>query len=140
MASRTRRLYEGHARNELTLRTRDILRFGALMPWPPIEWWAGALDWIYCPAEFFVPTRRAKVAITSHDVLQTLQFEPVRKREQLSRVFHSADLILSVSHFNTDRLRDAFPACGDRVVYVPDGADELFFETASVHERSRVPR
>ena len=138
MASRTATTLEGHARHELPLRTRDILRWWRVMPWPPIEWWAGALDWIYCPAEFFVPTRRARLAITSHDVLQTLQFEPVRKREQLGRVFHSADLILSVSHFNTDRLRDAFPACGDRVVYVPNGADELFFETAAVHERSRV--
>jgi glycosyltransferase involved in cell wall biosynthesis len=132
------RSLEGQTRHELKLRTRDILRYWRALPWPPVEWWAGALDWIYCPAEFFVPRQRARLAVTSHDVRQTLQFEPIRKREQLGRVFNSADLILSVSHFNTACLRDAFPACGNRVVYVPNGADEIFFETASVHERSRV--
>ena len=77
------------------------LRWWRLQPWPPIEWWTGPLDWIYCPAEFFVPTRGARRAVTSHDVLQALQFEPPRKRDRLGRVFEAADLILSVSHFNT---------------------------------------
>ena len=50
---------EGQSRRELPLRTRDILRWWRLKPWPPIEWWTGPLDWVYCPAEFFAPTRRA---------------------------------------------------------------------------------
>ena len=32
---------------ELPLRTRDILRWWRCKPWPPIEWWAGPLDWVY---------------------------------------------------------------------------------------------
>ena len=126
------------ARRELPLRTRDILRWWRLKPWPPIEWWTGAIDWIYCPAEFFVPSRNAHLAVTSHDVWQTLQFEPARKRALLGRVFERADLILSVSKFNTDRLLEAFPACRDRVAYVPNGADDLFFEPATEHERAGV--
>ena len=129
---------QDQSQRELPLRTRDILRWWRLTPWPPIEWWAGPLDWIYCPAEFFVPSRSARRAITSHDVLQTLQFEPPRKRDRLARVFEAADLILSVSHFNTHRLLEAFPSCHDRVAYVPNGADDLFFETAADHERARV--
>jgi glycosyltransferase involved in cell wall biosynthesis len=129
---------KGEARRELPLRTRDILRWWRLKPWPPIEWWTGEIDWIYCPAEFFVPTRNARRAVTSHDVWQTLQFELPRKRELLGRVFERANLILSVSHFNTDRLLEAFPACRDRVAYVPNGADDLFFEPATEHERARV--
>ena len=129
---------KSQARRELPLRTRDILRWWRVQPWPPIEWWAGPLDWIYCPAEFFVATARARRAVTSHDVLQTLQFEPPRKRDRLGRIFEAADLILSVSHFNTDRLLEAFPSCQDRVAYVPNGADELFFETAADHERARA--
>jgi glycosyltransferase involved in cell wall biosynthesis len=129
---------EGKARRELPIRTRDILRWWRLRPWPPIEWWTGAIDWIYCPAEFFVPTRNARQAVTSHDVWQTLQFEPPRKRKILGRVFERADLILSVSHFNNDRLLEAFPACSGRVAYVPNGADDLFFEAATEQERSRV--
>jgi glycosyltransferase involved in cell wall biosynthesis len=132
------RSIEGKTRRELPLRTRDILRWWRLKPWPPIEWWTAAIDWIYCPAEFFVPTRIAHLAVTSHDVWQTLQFEPPRKRELLGRIFDQADLILSVSHFNTDRLLEAFPACRDRVAYVPNGADDLFFEPATEHERAGV--
>jgi len=125
-------------RIELPLRTRDMLRWWRLEPWPPIEWWTGALDWVYCPAEFFVATRRARRAVTSHDVWQTLQFEPPRKRDVLGRVFERAHLILSVSHFNTQRLVAAFPTCRDRVAYVPNGADDLFFEPATDRERAEV--
>jgi alpha-1,3-rhamnosyl/mannosyltransferase len=129
---------EGRDRRELPLRTRDMLRWWRFKPWPPIEWWTGAVDWVYCPAEFFVPTRAAHRAVTSHDVLQTLQFEPPRKREILRRVFEQADLVLSVSHFNTQRLTEAFPGCRARVAYVPNGADDLFFEPAADDECARV--
>jgi len=123
-------------RRELPLRTRDVLRWWRLKPWPPIEWWTGAIDWVYCPAEFLVATRGAQRAVTSHDVLQTLQFETARKRELLGRVFQQANLILSVSQFNTDRLLEAYPACKGRVAYVPNAADDLFFEPATKRERT----
>jgi glycosyltransferase involved in cell wall biosynthesis len=129
---------EGPARRELPLRTRDILRWWRLKPWPPIEWWSGPLDWVYCPAEFFVPTRNARRAVTSHDVLQALQFDPPRKRQLLRRIFDTADLILSVSHFNTEQLLDAYPTCRGRVAYVPNAAEDYFFEPAADHERAQV--
>ncbi len=129
---------ENQVRRELPVRTRDILRWWRLKTWPPIEWWTGPVDWVYCPAEYFVATRSARLAVTSHDVLQTLQFEPPRRRELLGRVFARADRILSVSHYNTERLLEAFPIPADRVTYVPNGAEDLFFERAPEHERSRV--
>jgi glycosyltransferase involved in cell wall biosynthesis len=125
-------------RRELPLRTRDILRWWRLQPWPPIEWWAGPLDWVYCPAEFFVATRHARRAVTSHDVLQLLRFESPKRRLLLGQVFDRSDLILSVSRFNTEHLLEAFPTCGDRVAYVPNAADDLFFEPATDHERARA--
>jgi alpha-1,3-rhamnosyl/mannosyltransferase len=125
-------------RCELPLRTRDMLRWWRFQPWPPIEWWAEKPDWIYCPAEFFVPARGARRAVTSHDVLQALQFEPPSKRDRLKRMFETADLVLSVSHFNTCRLLEAFPSCENRVAYVPNGADDLFYEPALEHERVRA--
>jgi alpha-1,3-rhamnosyl/mannosyltransferase len=128
----------GQARRQIPLRTRNILRWWRMKPWPPIERWAGPLDWVYCPAEFFVPSRSARRAVTSHDVWQAVQYEPPRKRRLLRRVFDAADLILSVSHFNTERLLDAFPACSGRVAYVPNGADDLYFEPAANDERGRV--
>jgi alpha-1,3-rhamnosyl/mannosyltransferase len=129
---------EDRPRRELPLRTRNMLRLWRLQPWPPIEWWSGPVDWVYCPAELFVAARGARRAVTSHDILQTLRFEPPRKTAQAARVFKRADLILSVSHFNTDRLQEAFPWCRERVAYVPNAADDLFFEPASDAERAQV--
>jgi alpha-1,3-rhamnosyl/mannosyltransferase len=123
-------------RQELPLRTRDVLRWWRFKAWPPIEWWTGPIDWVYCPAEFLVATRGARRAVTSHDVLQTLQFESTRKRELLGRALERADLILSVSRFNTDRLLEAYPACEGRAAYVPNAAEDLFFEPATERERN----
>jgi glycosyltransferase involved in cell wall biosynthesis len=129
---------EDRPRRELPVRTRDMLRWWRLKPWPPIEWWTGRVDWVYCPAELFVAARSAQRAVTSHDVLQTLRFESPRKRAQAERVFAQAELILSVSRFNSDRLCEAFPTCRDRVAYVHNAADDLFFQPASAEERSGV--
>jgi glycosyltransferase involved in cell wall biosynthesis len=126
------------ARRELPVRTRDALRWWRIKPWPPLDWWTGPVDWIYCPAEYFVAIRRAKLAVTSHDVLQALRFEPPRKRELLGRVFAQARLILSVSHYNTKHLFEAFSIPEQRVAYVPNGADDLFFQSSPEHERNRI--
>jgi glycosyltransferase involved in cell wall biosynthesis len=127
---------ENLSRRELPLRTRDALRWWRIKPWPPIEWWSGPIDWVYCPAELLVATRGARRAVTSHDVLQTLQFDATRKRDLLGRIFEQAHLILSVSQFNTDRLLEAFPDCKGRVAYVPNAADDLFFEPPTERERN----
>ncbi len=125
-------------RRELPIRTRDLLRWWRIRPWPPLEWISGPADWSYCPAEYAVPSRRARRAVTSHDVLQHLRFQPPKNRELLASSFRKADLVLSVSHFNTRQLIEAFPWCKDRVAYVPNGADDLFFEPATAQERAQV--
>ncbi len=92
-------------RRELPVRTRDALRWWRLRPWPPVEWWTGGpVDWVYSPAEYGLPTRAARLAVTSHDILQDLRFRPPRFRDRLARIFDQADLILSVSDFNTKQL------------------------------------
>ena len=108
-------------RRELPVRTRDALRWWRLKPWPPVEWWTGPVDWVYCPAEYVVPTRKARRAVTSHDVLQDLRYGAPRRRERAGQTSSAqADLILSVSRFNTERLLEAFPGCRGRVAYVPN--------------------
>ena len=126
---------DGLPRRELPIRTRDALRLWRMAGWPPLEWWSGAVDWVYSPAEYLVPTRKARRALTSHDVWQALRFGPARRAEWMTRAFERADLILSVSRFNTEKLIEAVPACEDRVAYVPNGADDLFFEPAADRER-----
>jgi alpha-1,3-rhamnosyl/mannosyltransferase len=122
-------------RRVLPLRTRTMLRLWRITNGPPLEWWSGPVDWSYCPAEYYIPTRRAKRAVTSHDVLQDLTYGAPRRRALLGRVFGSADLILSVSAFNTARLLEAFPSCEGRVAHVPNAAEDLFFEPAAPAER-----
>lgn len=129
----------GLVRRELPLRTRNALRWWRLHPWPPVEWWAGEVDWVYSPAEYGVPTRGGRRAVTVHDVLQMIRYRPPSHRERLARTLAEADLVLSVSRFNTDRLLEHFPDCAGRVEYVPNGAEDLFFEPATPLERSAAP-
>ncbi len=126
-------------RRELPIRTRDALRVWRAIDWPAVEWWTGAVDWVYSPAEYYVATRKARLAITSHDVLQDVSLGGPRRKALLARVFARASRVLSVSQFNSNRLEELYPAeTKAKIAYVPNGADDLFFEPASPSERSEI--
>lgn len=125
-------------RRELPLDTRWALRFWRVANWPPPDWWTGRVDWIYSPAEYGLPTKKARLAVTSHDVRQDLEYGGAGRKGRLEKVFQRADLVLSVSRYNTERLVEAFPFCRDKVALVPNGADDLYFEPAPEEERSVV--
>jgi alpha-1,3-rhamnosyl/mannosyltransferase len=129
---------EGLRRHQLPLRTRDLLRLWRLVAFPPLELWTGPVDWAYSPAEYLLVTRAARRAVTSHDVLQDVRYGGPRRRALLEKVFGAADLILSVSAFNTRQLLGAFPACDGKVEPVPNGAEDLFYEPATDRERAGV--
>ena len=130
--------FENVRRRELPFSMRNMLRLWRIKPWPPIEWWTGDVDWVYAPSEYFVPTRKARRAVTSHDVLQDLSIGGPKRRDRLAKAFEGASLVLSVSHFNTTKLIDAFPELRDRVAYVPNAADDLFYEDATDRERRGI--
>ncbi len=125
-------------RRELPVSTRDALRFWRVAGGPPLEWWSGPVDWVYGPAELYVPTRKAGRAVTSHDVLQDVRFDGPRRQGLLAKVFGHADLVLSVSRFNTRALLNMYPACRGKVAHVPNAAEEMFFGEATPRERSTV--
>ena len=125
-------------RVELPLRTRDALRWWRATSRPSVERWTGPLDWVYSPAEYWVPTRGARLAVTSHDVLQDLRLGSSVRRRFLARLFSRADRILSVSAFNTERLIEAFPQARDKVAFVPNAPDDLFFVPATPAERATL--
>jgi glycosyltransferase involved in cell wall biosynthesis len=129
---------DGLRRKELPISTRDALRFWRVAGWPPMEWRTGPLDWVYCPSEMFVPTRKAKLAVTSHDVLQDVRLGGPRRQALLDRIFDRADLVLSVSKFNTSQLLEMYPVCRGKVAYVPNAAEEIFFGEAATRERAAV--
>jgi alpha-1,3-rhamnosyl/mannosyltransferase len=124
-------------RRTVPLRTRDLLRYWRVVPWPTVETWTGPIDWAYCPSEYLLNSRR-RIAVTSHDVLQDLQFHGPRRRGLLARTFGRADRVMSVSHFNTSQLLNAFPKLEGRVSYVPNGAEDLFYEPATGEERAAI--
>ena len=76
--------------------------------------------------------------MTSHDIQQDLSYGGPKRRARLDQVFRQADLVLSVSRYNTDRLLEAFPFCEGKVAIVPNAADDLFFEPASEAERGSI--
>ena len=125
-------------RKELPLSTRDALRLWRTVGGPSPEWRTGPVDWVYCPSEMFVPTRRAKLAVTSHDILQDVRFGGPRRQALLARVLDRADLVLSVSTFNTTKLLEMYPGCRGKVAHVPNAAEDLFFGQASPKERAGV--
>jgi alpha-1,3-rhamnosyl/mannosyltransferase len=130
---------EGVSRRELPVRTRTALRYWRLRDWPPLSVWTGPVDWVYCPAEFYAPPgKTGRLAVTSHDVWQDVRFSPPQRRRRIGHVFERADLVLSVSRYNTERLLQYFPACADKVASVPNAADDLFFEPAGERERAAV--
>ncbi len=131
--------FESRRRRELPIRTRDALRYWRFARWPRLTLWTGAVDWVYCPAEFLVSVgTKTKLAVTSHDVLQDVQYGTARRKALLARVFDRADRILSVSAFNTSRLVECFPLYRDKVRHVPNAAEDLFFREAGAAERASV--
>lgn len=125
-------------RAELPISTRDALRFWRVAGWPPAEWWTGSVDWVYSPAEYLIPTKSARLAVTSHDALQDASYGSDRRKNMLRTLFTRADLVLSVSEFNTERLEEFFPMTVGKIAQVANAADELFFEPASVRERAAI--
>ena len=129
---------DGPKRCELPVSTRDALRIWRTLGGPGVEWWTGRMEWVYAPAELFVPTRAAKLAVTSHDILQDVRFGGPRRQALLARVFDRANLILSVSDFNTAKLLAMYPRCQGKIALVPNAADDLFYESPTRRERDAV--
>jgi glycosyltransferase involved in cell wall biosynthesis len=110
-----------------------------LLDRPPVEWWTGQVDWVYAPSEYYVATRKARLAVTSHDALQDVTLGGPRRTALLAKVFAKASRVLSVSRFNSDRLAEFYPAeTRDKVAYVPNAADDLFFEPTPPDDRAGV--
>jgi glycosyltransferase involved in cell wall biosynthesis len=92
---------------------------------------------VWCPAESYVPTRRARLLVTAHD-LAWLHSAAVRGRRissfeylkwrWLYRIFERrADALHVVSAFIAHEVSVRFPALASRVHVVPNPVDERFF-------------
>ena len=101
------------------------------------HWWPEA-EIVYCPAESYVPTKRARNVVTLHDASY---FEPsalprgagfARQKAKWQMLYRKlerkADLFHTVSQFSADRITHFYPAMRDRLRVVHNGVTERFFQ------------
>lgn len=113
---------------------------------PKVDRWCRGADWVYCPAESFVATGKAALAVTVHD---TYLFESdwhgfanpqaVRHRKRwimmFRRIGQHAKLILAVSEFTKSRLVQLFGLDPDRIAVVGNGVEEAYFAPPSPQDQ-----
>ena len=117
-------------------------------PLVSVERWTRPADWVYCPKEQPVTTRKARLAVTVHDVMAfeaRVQGIPnhwarrkacIRWRLVMRNVLKRADLIATVSGFTKQRIVELFGMKYDeRIVVVGNGVSEKFFHVPSDEER-----
>lgn len=106
---------------------------------PDIGRWLGKVDWLYCPRELYVRSRRVPVAITVHD-LYALELENrnnsglrrrLRWRLVLQRALRHAQLVLAVSEFTRNRLIELMDLQPEKIRVVGNGIDPGFFQASS---------
>lgn len=130
--------WEDLPKSELPLTARNMMRLWRLTNWPPLTSWSGPADWIYAPAEFYAAKGKARLAVTSHDTIQDLAWQPPRRKAMLEQLYARADLVLSVSAFNTVELLRHFPGLEGRIAQVPNAPDAIFSEPASAEQRAAI--
>ena len=92
---------------------------------------------VYCTAESYVPTERARLAVACHDMQL---FEPaahpmsrwlLQQRVKWQLLFHrlgeTAHMIHTISHFSAERIAHFFPALQGRIRVIPNAVSENFF-------------
>lgn len=104
------------------------------------QYWPEA-DVVYCTAESYVPTRRARLAVTLHDAAYfedgAHRADGTRLKQQLKwRLLYrtlakKGDMFHTVSRFSADRLAHFFPSIESRLRVVPNAVPPRFFEPVS---------
>lgn len=126
--------------------SRDTSRQQALwytLNRPPAESYLPDAQVVFCTGESFVPTRRARLAVTVHDaayfdegahlVDRAARLQALKWRLLFGRLSRSADLIHTVSGFSAERIAHHFPALAPRLRVVPNGVTPHFFAPVTAH-------
>lgn len=119
--------------------TSVMVRRWGILNRPSFEKLGGEADWLYLPADGYVPVERAKLAVTIHDVYK---LEPPAPHERrwghyaarlrhwiiYRRVASRADRILTVSQFSADRIMHHLGVPASRIEVTHNGVSRAFFE------------
>lgn len=117
-----------------------------------IDRWCRDVDWIYSPKEQPVRTRRARLAVTIHDLLPFEQcIENVsnaitrsallRWKLLMRRIIQRADLIGTVSEFTRQRLIELLHIRDtDRIVVIGNGVGSEYFKPRQPEDVDRLQK
>lgn len=105
---------------------------------PAVDRWADGADWVYCPAENYVPYRGGRIALTAHasdwaepDLPWVGEWRYRRLRCRWNLVYRTVRrrraLVLAVSEFLRSRLIDRVGLAAKCVVTVGNGVEDEFF-------------
>ncbi len=93
---------------------------------------------VFCTGESYVPTRRARLAVTVHDAAyfeegaHHANFAFLKQKLKWKLLFHTlarkADMFHTVSHFSAERLAYFFPAIASRLRVVHNAVTPHFFQ------------
>jgi len=130
----------------LSRRTLEAAWLGVGMP--AIDRWSGGAEWIYCPRERYVPVRRARYALTVHDVYALergagpLPHSPGRLRTEwrLRKALRAATVVLTVSEFTRMRLVELLGADPSKIEVIGNGVEREFFDLVDQDPAALTPR
>jgi glycosyltransferase involved in cell wall biosynthesis len=119
--------------------TAQMARRWGLFNRPSFEAMGGQANWLYLPADAYVPVERAKLAVTIHDVYKLEPPVPgedkwdhyqARLRHWIvyKRVAARADRILTVSQFSADRIMHHLGVPASRIHVVYNGVSPAFYQ------------
>ena len=100
------------------------------------DYWSD-VEVVHCTAESYVPVRRARLAVSCHDVqifepgahkiTLSLQMQRYKWQMLFARLNREADMFHMISQFAADRTARYFPEIASRMRVVPNAASESFF-------------
>jgi glycosyltransferase involved in cell wall biosynthesis len=126
-------------------------RLWRLLKRPKIERWSEGADWIYCPTEAYIPSKRTPVAVTVHasygferDLPFAETFTNPAERWRwmtiMRPMLREARLVLVVSEFLKRRLEYLLNVDPNRMVVVGNGVEDVYFEAGDAPEPSKESR
>jgi glycosyltransferase involved in cell wall biosynthesis len=117
---------------------------------PAADRWCRDADWVYCPMEAYVATKRARLAVTVHCMnwfepglpwYPAMAAERMRWRMKLRRTFGRDDvLILAVSEFLKSRLVELFGIRPERIAVVGNGVEDVYYQVGAKTAPPTGPR
>jgi glycosyltransferase involved in cell wall biosynthesis len=103
---------------------------------PSAERYWKAVDVVYCPAESYVPTRKARLICTIHDVAGFEESLYPRTRSQrmhclkwrvlFRRMAQHADAVVTVSNYSATRIAHYFPALENKLTVIHNAPHPVF--------------